>query len=97
VGDTSRTHNGETRPIPFALEVGKVTVPANSSVSVSFNTGRFTQAPLVFITAQSATTVAVTGHVDAITTSGFTLINTSAANRNFQWQAFQMASFSAIG
>jgi hypothetical protein len=96
-GETTRVHDGETRYIPFAVEVGKETVDANDDVSISFNTGRFLEPPLVFITAQSSSTTAVTGHVGGVTTSSFRLYNTSGNTRTFAWQAIQMRYASAEG
>jgi hypothetical protein len=97
LGETFRAHDGETRVIPFAMECGLVTVSANSSVSVSFNSGRFLQAPLVQVTGSSTSTAAVTGHAGSVSTSGFTLYNTTAATRNFAWQAVQMRYATAEG
>jgi len=96
-GETFRGHNGENRPIPFAMECGLVTVSANSSVSVSFDSGRFLQAPLVQVTGSSTSTAAVTGHAGNVSTSSFTLYNTTAGTRNFAWQAVQMRYATAEG
>jgi hypothetical protein len=97
-GDTRRTTSGEMRPIAFATNAGyETSVAANSSVTVNFDSGRFTQIPIVLITGVSTAGTATTGHVGNISTSSFTLYNTTSATRNFFWQAIQMASNSAAG
>jgi hypothetical protein len=98
LGDTRRTTSGEIRPIAFATNAGyETSVAANSSVTVNFDSGRFTQIPIVLITPVTTATTATTGHVGNISTSSFTLYNTTNATRNFFWQAIQMASNSAAG
>jgi hypothetical protein len=98
VGEIIRTHNGNDRPVPFAMETGIVSsLAANSDTTVSLTAGRFTQAPLVLVTPFSNSTPAVTFHVGTRTTSNFILFNTSGATRNFMWQAIQMRSSSATG
>ena len=98
LGDTRRTTSGEIRPIAFATNAGyETSVAANSSVTVSFDSGRFTEIPIVLITGVSTATSATTGHVGNISTSSFTLYNTTSSARNFFWQAIQMASNSAAG
>lgn len=96
-GEILRAHDGEVRYVPFAMEVGVETVGANDDVSVSLNSGRFLQAPLVFITPQSTSDTVVTGHAGNVTTSSFRLYNTDNATRTFAWQAIQMRYASAEG
>lgn len=96
-GNTTRTVSGEDRPIAFAMQCGTATVGANSSASITLDSGRFTFAPIVFATPNSVTSSAITWHVGSSTTSGFTLYNTSASSRDFYWQAIQMLSSSAAG
>lgn len=97
LGETTRIHNGETRPMPFATECGFATVGANTNVTVSLDTGRFTQAPIILVTPNSVTTSAITYHAGTSTTSSFKIFNTSSASRDFFWQAIQMTSTSAAG
>jgi hypothetical protein len=97
LGETTRTHNGEERPIPFATECGTATVSANSFTTVSLNSGRFTQAPIIMVTPNSVTTAAITYHAGSSTTSSFRIYNTSASSRDFYWQAIQMTSTTAAG
>jgi hypothetical protein len=97
-GNTSVLFDGENRPIPFATNAGYVTgVAANTAVSVSFDSGRFTEIPIVMITPVTTATTATTGHVGNLSTSSFTLYNTTNATRNFFWQAIQMVENSAAG
>lgn len=96
-GETIRGHAGNNRPLPFAMETGSVTVNANSDVTVSLTSGRFTQNPLVMVTCFSNSVAAITYHVGTRTTTNFKLFNTSAYDRTFMWQAIQMRSSSAVG
>jgi hypothetical protein len=97
VGEIIRTHSGEDRPLPFAMETGIVTVSGNSDVTVSLDSGRFTTAPVVFVTPNSITTSAISWHVGSRTSSSFKLFNTQSSTREFMWQAIQMRSASATG
>jgi hypothetical protein len=97
MGNTTRSHLSENRPLPFAIETGIVDVGANTDVTVTLNSGRFSQAPVIFVTPNSITTSAITYHVGTRTTSNFKLFNTSASTRQFMWQAVQMLSSSAVG
>jgi hypothetical protein len=97
-GDTARVYDGDTRPIAFATQAGyQTSIAANSSASVSFASGRFLEIPIVLITGVSTSGTVTTGHVGNISTSGFTIYNTTSATRNFFWQAIQMLSNSAAG
>jgi hypothetical protein len=97
-GDTNRTTSGETRPFAFAVEAGyEIGIPANSSVTVSLSSGRFTEIPIVFVTANSTSGSVRTCHVGGISTSSFTIYNTTASASNVFWQAIQMLSNSAAG
>jgi hypothetical protein len=89
-GNTSRLHAGETRPLPFAMEVGRVTVGANSDTTISFDSGRFTDQPIVTITGVSTASTVTTGHISTVSTSSFKLYNTTASSREFFWHAIQM-------
>jgi hypothetical protein len=96
-GETTRTHASEIRPIPFAMECGTATVSANSSVTVSLNSGRFLQAPIIMVTPNSVTSSAITYHAGNSTTSSFKIYNTSASTRDFYWQAIQMTYATSAG
>jgi hypothetical protein len=97
-GETTRTHDGEVRPLPFAMQSGlSSTISAGSSATITLDSGRFTQAPLVLVTPFSNSAAAVTFHVGTRTTSNFLLFNSSAVDRAFFWQAIQMTSTSAAG
>lgn len=98
VGETTRTHNGETRPLPFAMQSGlSSTISAGGDVTITLDSGRFTEPPLVLVTPFSNSAAAVTFHVGTRTTSNFKLFNSSAVDRAFFWQAIQMTSTSAAG
>jgi hypothetical protein len=98
VGETTRTHNGQTRPIPFAVEMGRTTVSANSNSTVSLTTSRFTQPPLILLTAERSTQRAgVDAHSGNRTTSNFKIYNNNDEAQTFAWQAIQMTSTSAEG
>ncbi len=97
-GETTRSHAGEVRPLPFAMQSGlSGTISAGSSATITLSSGRFTQAPLVLVTPFSNSAAAVTFHVGTRTTSNFILYNSSAVDRAFFWQAIQMTSTSAAG
>lgn len=98
LGETNRTHNGEIRPMPFAIEAGyQTSIAAGSTASISLNSGRFLEIPIVLITPVSNTATVKTCHVGNLTTSGFTIYNTSAVTINVFWEAIQMYSASAAG
>jgi hypothetical protein len=98
LGELIRTHLGESRPLPFAMQSGlSGTINAGSSSNITLDAGRFTQAPLVLVTPFSNSAAAVTFHVGTRTTSNFALFNSSAVDRAFFWQAIQMTSTSAAG
>ncbi len=96
-GELIRSYNGEDRPLPFATECGYATVSANSNTTVTLNSGRFTQAPIIMVTPNSVTTSAITYHAGNSTTSSFKIYNTSGSARDFFWQAIQMTNASSAG
>jgi hypothetical protein len=98
VGETLRTTDGETRPIPFAMEAGRRTVSANSSSTITLNTGRFTRTPLILITPERNTALAgVDFHVGDRSTSSFKIFNNDNESWVFNWQAIQMTATDAEG
>jgi hypothetical protein len=98
VGETLRTTDGETRPIPFAMEAGRRTVSANSSSTITLNTGRFTRTPLILITPERNTALAgVDFHVGDRITSSFKIFNNDNESWVFNWQAIQMTATDAEG
>jgi len=93
VGETKRTHNGETRPLPFAMEAGRVTVGANSSVTVNLNNGRFTRVPLILITPERNTAMAgVDFHSGNRTVDDFKIYNNDNESWVFNWQGIGYVS-----
>jgi hypothetical protein len=99
IGNTTRTHDGETRPIPFAIESGRVTLSGNTSSTISLNSNRFTQIPLILITPErnSAAATAPNFHSGNRTTSNFKIYNNDSATWVFNWQAVQMTSTDSEG
>jgi hypothetical protein len=98
-GDLDKISGGETRPMPFATQVGyETSIPANSDVTVTLDSGRFTQAPIILLTPNvNSTTASTTFHSGNVSTSSFKIYNTSSGSRNIFWQAIQMVSNSAAG
>lgn len=90
---------GAIRPLPFATQMGRVSLPAISngtgtSVAQTFSSGRFTTAPYVFVST-NASTVRLTLGVTGVSTSGFTFradnwSGTNAGAQSPYWFAIQM-------
>ena len=98
VGETLRTTNGETRPIAFATQAGRTTVNANSSATITLDSGRFTRTPLILITPERNTALAgVDFHSGDRSTSSFKIFNNASAQWIFNWQAIQMTATDAEG
>jgi hypothetical protein len=98
VGETLRTTDGETRPIPFAMQAGRITVSANSSSTVTLDSGRFTRTPLILITPERNTALAgVDFHSGNRTSSNFKIYNNDNESWVFNWQAIQMTATDAEG
>jgi hypothetical protein len=100
--------SGVSRPLPFAMAGGTATISAPaavntiSSVSVTFPASRFTQAPLVNLTAATSASNPRAVKVDAVTTSGFTasqwqLTGATMQSTNTYWVAIQMTSAASAG
>jgi hypothetical protein len=99
LGETTRTHNSVTRPMPFAQQAGAISIGASTSALVTLASGRFTVTPLVFITPFQNTNagVVVTGKVSSVSAGAIEITNTTASTVVFYWQAIQMTSTSAAG
>ena len=92
---TAITSGGVTRIQPFAIEQGVSSV--TGSLAISFTTGRFTQAPQIYLTVQSSSNGVTSATYASSSTSGFTAYtwvgNTAGAvARNVSWIAIQMKS-----
>lgn len=98
-GNTTRTHNGIDRPIAFATQAGYQTnVPAGSFTTITLASGRFTEIPILFVTANNNGPLPeISIHTGNVTTSSFRIYNTGGAARNVFWQAIQMIETSAAG
>jgi hypothetical protein len=94
--------SGVSRPVPFATNQGSVNITfagaGSQTVSVTFAASRFTQAPLIQVTPNTAN-ANVTAAAGSQTTSGFTVYaySPSGATRSFHWSAVQMTSAAAAG
>jgi hypothetical protein len=99
LGETTRTHSGVTRPMPFAQQAGAISIGASTSALVTLASGRFTVTPLVFITPFQNTNpgVVVTGKVSSVSAGAIEITNTTASTVVFYWQAIQMTNSSAAG
>ena len=97
------------RPVPFAKQSGTATVTLTAaatwsygSASVTFATNRFTQAPIINVTAVSVSSTAFTGgSISSPATTGFTIRGYHGANQSgsvtLHWTATQMTSAAAAG
>ena len=83
---------------PFATAAGSA-VPTGGGqyVSITFPSGRFTQAPQVVGTVDGAGATAAYAMTANITTSGATLQSLSVSGYTIRWIAIQMTSGSASG
>jgi hypothetical protein len=99
IGETTRTHNGVTRPMPFAQQAGAISIGASTSATVTLASGRFTVTPHVFITPFQNTSpgVVVTGKVSSASAGAIEITNTTSSIVVFYWQAIQMTSTTASG
>jgi len=92
--------SGVSRPVPFAMQAGSLSMPSSPS-TVTFISGRFTQAPL--ITCQTQTGIA--GRMVTITASsstsftvaGYLTTTAAATTTNFNYIAVQMTSAASAG
>jgi hypothetical protein len=99
LGETTRSHNTVTRPLPFAQQAGAISIGASTSATVTLASGRFTVTPHVFITPFQNTNpgVVVTGKVSSVSAGAIEITNTTTSTVVFYWQAIQMTSTSASG
>jgi hypothetical protein len=108
-GNLWRLWGGVWRPLPFAMAAGTVSISLSGtsigSTSVTFPSGRFTQAPIISIAMASAaggsqkfvprfTNISTTGATAFIYTGDST---TSTANVTIHWTAVQITSGSSVG
>jgi hypothetical protein len=97
------TYYGQWRPLPFAMEVGNVSITptpnAASGVAVTFAAGRFTQEPRIFTTADSAASAVVNTQYSAASTSGATIRvhRTNSTTTFVMYLAIQMTNGTANG
>jgi len=90
--------SGTVRPIAFSMRTGRATVAANSSVSITFPSGRFTLTPMM-ITSFESTSTTLSGPSSGIATSttAGNLYNSSSASRAVTFIATQMTSANELG
>jgi len=98
-----QTYYGQYRPLPFAMEVGNVTITpvanAATGVAVTFAAGRFTEEPRIFTTADSAAAALVNTQYSAASASGATIrvIRTNTTATFVMYLAIQMTNGTANG
>jgi hypothetical protein len=90
--------SGTVRPIFFSVRTGTVTVAANSSASVTFPSGRFTQTPELIVSMNSTSTT-LSGPASGTTSSvtAGNIYNSSNASRSIVYMAFQTTSAATLG
>jgi len=105
-GNITANTNSVTRPVtPFAMQMGTVSTStgiaqnAGWQPSISFASGRFTQAPFVFVAVDSPR---LTTDAESITTSGFTgraynWTTSTVPSTKMTWLAIQMTSSNTVG
>lgn len=89
---------GTARPLPFSIRTGAATVAANSSVSITFPSGRFTQTPEMLVSFDSTSTT-LSGPCSGTTSSvtAGNLYNSSNSSRRLVYMAFQTTSAASLG
>jgi hypothetical protein len=98
-----QTYYGQYRPLPFAMEVGNVTITpvanANTGVAVTFAAGRFTQEPRIFTTADSLASAVLNTYYSNATTSGANIrvLRTNTTPTFVMYFAIQMTNGTANG
>ena len=86
--------------LPYVMQSGTITWPAETSIT--FVTGRFNVAPLVFLTVVSGSNAATSATVGTVTTSGapvsvWTGTTAATATRTVHWTAIQMTATTKEG
>lgn len=87
---------------PYAMAAGSISVTANGGIGsarVNFPTGRFTQTPIITISAHSGSDAVVNAQIDSPSTSGFdaVLLRTTDTATRLHWHAIQMTANDASG
>lgn len=94
---------GGTRPIPYAVAAGRVTLTNNSAgtanATVTFPSGRFTVAPSVVVTPETTGANTRAASVYSISASSMRvyMYSNNAATITVDWQAVQMTPTSVSG
>ena len=97
------TYYDRWRPLPFAMEVGGVSITAvantATAVAVTWAVGRFTQAPYVFCTVDSGASAVLNSSFSQSTTTGANIVvlRSNAGGTNVRYMAVQMKNGSPIG
>ena len=86
--------------LPYAMESGTVT--GTGSATINFTAGRFSVAPLVFLTVVSGSNAATSASLGTVTTSSAPVSiwsgsTASTSSRTINWTAVQMTSSTAAG
>jgi hypothetical protein len=94
---------GTARPIPFSMQAGnaQITPVANTvtGVAVTFASSRFTQTPVMVVTANSAATALRTATFSGASSTGVTIniFRTDTVSTGVNWVAIQMKQSSGDG
>src|SRR5699024_3348365 len=91
-----------SRPFPFAMAVGEVRVTATDGIGdahVSFPANRFTQTPIITVTAYSGSPALEGASITSASKDGFTAVmrRSNTTQTSIQWHAIQMLPDSAAG
>lgn len=86
--------------LPYVMESGTVT--GTGSATITFTTGRFNVAPLVFLTVVSGSNAATSATLGTVTTSGAPIsiwsgTAASTSSRTVNWTAIQMTATTKEG
>ena len=88
--------------LPYAMESGVTPTAITGSGSISFTSGRFTQPPIVIVTAVSGNNTATSVTIGTVTTSSAAVYiwsgtSASTSAKVLHWTAIQMTSTTAAG
>lgn len=109
VTSASSPAGNATRPLPFAVAAGRINIAlaaaASGSTAVNFPAGRFTTAPLVFLTQTNlpANSAKLIAKATGVGTSGFSAYaytgdgTATTVTAQFDWLAVQMTEAAAAG
>jgi len=80
---------------PFAMQAARASIANNATVT--FTSGRFTQAPIVTVTPNTKGVFALYAFTGSITSASFAIEFSSAGTYDTNWMAVQMTASSGNG